>query len=404
MTDGPSAARTVWSRPVLILPLIAVLAGLVLRNAALLVVAENTPAPALSLRPPATGAPRRDPAPASRGSAGPFAAAVNPSLAAEPFFAAALESRDRGRRALAIRQMEEANRRDPRLTAAYVFLIEEYVRTGRIDEAIGKIAAVLRLPIDGERADRLMQALFLLASDAKARPVIQRALAANPPWRTGFIQFVARQGADPSLLFEVVRASAAEPTPRQSDEQRSFLAGLIAKQDYERAYLAWINFLPANAIENVSSVYDGNFRHLPGPPPFNWQLFPGGGVAAEMVDSARVPPGTALSASFFGDSRTAIAGQTLLLPPGDYMLSIAAAGETSSALGGSFVWELACLPAASVVATIEFTSLSEAATIRRATFSLPAQCKAQTLTLIGKPGETSAQISGEFGAISVKRR
>ena len=329
----------------------------------------------------------------------------NAPLASEPFFSAALHSRAIGQSAKATRQMREASRRDPRLVAAHLFLIEQSLRTGAVPEAMARIAIALRLPSDEGTDSHLMQALYLSARDARAGGTLNRILAANPPWRSTFVQYVASQSGDPNVLFTALRpASGKSPEQARVEEQRGFLNGLIAQRDYERAYLAWVNFLPGKTLGEISSVYDGAFRKMPGPPPFNWELFPGESATAEMIDDSRVPPGTALAVNFFGGSRTRIAEQMLFLPPGSYALTIAAVGNSESALGGGFAWEISCLPARSPIARLEFGGLSQTPIARRTSVAIPAECKAQTLTLFGVPGETNAQVSAEFGAISLKPR
>ncbi len=327
----------------------------------------------------------------------------NAPLSSDPFFVAALHSRAIGRSARATQQMREASRRDPRLVPAHLFLIEQYLRAGDVAGAMAQIAIALRLPSEEGTDSHLMQALYLIARDPRAGGTLDRILAANPPWRSTFVQYVASHGGDPTVLFAALRAKS--PEEARVEEQRGFLNGLIAQRDYERAYLAWVNFLPANALGAISSVYDGTFHKMPGPPPFNWELFPGDSATAEMIDDSHVPPGTALAVNFFGDSRTRIAEQMLFLPSGNYALTAAATGNSESALGGSFAWEIACLPAHGPIARLEFAQLGPAPIARRIPVAVPAaQCKAQTLTLFGVPGETNAQVSAEFGAISVKPR
>ena len=94
----------------------------------------------------------------------------------------------------------------------------------------------------------------------------------------------------------------------------------------------------------------------------------------------------------------------MFVPPGTYNLSIMAQGNSSSTMGGSFVWELSCLPAGTLAAKIDFDGLTDAPTTRRTPVAISTDCMAQTLTLVGVAGETSAQINAEFSAVSLERR
>ena len=403
----PSSVAINFSRPRLLLVLVAalLLVWFIIRNAGLELLGQTVPDIAERLWPTSPTALINQAVlkglsattPVSPEVAKRLAAAIrNAPLAYEPFFVAAVQNRSMGRRAVATRQMEEASRRNPRLVPAYLFLAEQYLRDDRPADALAKIAVALRLPVSAEENDRLMRALYLLAGNVKGRIALSRALAANPPWRVSFVQYVATRGSDRGALFDVVRTSSAN-----EDERKSFLVGLVAAEDFERAYLAWVNFLPPSAIDHVAPIYDGTFRKLPGPAPFNWELFTGDSATAEMIDDARVPPGTALSVNFFGSDRTMIATQTMLVPPGTYAMSIAAAGNSESVLGGSFSWELACLPGGSVLGRMSFGGLRANPTAHRMAVAIPANCRAETLTLFGIPGETNAQVNAEFSAISL---
>ena len=399
--------------------MIAVVTGVILlwfivRNAGLLLLTTSAPDLALRLVPASPHAViaqlQREAFAGSKPSTGALEKLSltirDTPLASEPFVAAALFSRARGQSVQATRQMLEASRRDPRLVAAHAFLIEQYVRSGQIREAIAQIAIALRLPSADGTNGRLMDALYLVAHDPRAGRALEQALAANPPWRSTFVQYVASRGEDPSILFTTLRST---PQSNQEDikleEQRSFLNGLIAKQDYERAYLAWVNFLPPSVLDRIAPIYDGTFKKLPGPGPFNWELFSDENATAEMIDESRVPPGSALAVNFFGSVPTRIADQLLFLPPGDYRLSVTAIGNSESAMGGSFAWEVNCLPSNTQIARVDFAGLSGVPITRRVSLTVaPQSCKAQQLSLMGIPGETSAQVSAEFGAMSIKHQ
>ena len=332
--------------------------------------------------------------------------ARNAPLLAEPFYAASMTSQARGRLSEAIARMEQATRRDPRLVQGHLLLIEQYAKAGRLAEATSEIAIALRLPLPDGVAERLMAALYQMSTDPRASAALARIFATNPAWRPSFVDYVSSRGDNPELLFKTLNESAARATaPGSSSEQTSFLEGLLAKKDYDRAYLAWVNFLPASVVDRATLVYDPDFRKLPGPAPFNWTLLSNEGASAEMTDGSRVPPGTALSVNFFGSGITHIAVQTLLAPPGNYQLSITAAGNSESALGGIFAWQVACLPGGTPIARLEFAGLKDRPITRRIAVTIPTtECGAQSLTLLGIPGETSAQTSGEFGAIRLTRQ
>src|SRR5690606_17691433 len=111
-------------------------------------------------------------------------------------------------------------------------------------------------------------AMAAITRDPASRPALIRLMDGKPLWRLEFLNVLNQQRADPALIFRLTQGPVGKSAVLgEGDEQAALLTALVKQGDYERAYLAWINFLPTSALASVSLVYDGAFEQRPGPPP-----------------------------------------------------------------------------------------------------------------------------------------
>jgi len=177
---------------------------------------------------------------------------------------------------------------------------------------------------------------------------------------------------------------------------------LVGSGDFQRAYLAWINFLPENALSGIAFVYDGDFAGLPGPPPFNWRLFSEGSGNAEMVRKSNLPQGTALEANYFSEQPATLAEQTIVLEPGSYVFSYSVTASRDGDIGGGLGWSLRCLDKQSRE-LLRSGLLPTQPTRVDVRFVVPAGCVAQKLSLVGTSGDVPATIRADYSGLTVTR-
>jgi hypothetical protein len=411
MTDRAAyrspAGRVSLPRLVLFLPIAFVLIWLIMRQLVLVLLASS---PNLPIHPlwPLSGATvieqsdirtlnalKGDPATVGRLRR----ALLDAPLAPDPFYAAAVVRVRRGDRAGAIPLLEQARRREPRWVAPRLLLAQQYLLTGHAAVAVGEIAGLTRLGTSV--GDQLLDALVPLSKDPTTRPAVIASLRRDPSLRQSFIAHVVRHGGDASLLF---KSLVSTPDARSaSDDQAAVVNMLAGSGDFQRAYLAWINFLPEKALSGIAFVYDGDFAGLPGPPPFNWKLYADGSGDAELTRKSRLPQGTALEANYFSEQPATLAEQTIVLEPGSYVFSYSVTGSRDGDLGGTLGWSLRCLDkqARELLRSSLLPSRPTRVDVR---FVVPAaDCAAQKLALVGTSGDVAATIRAEYSGLTVTR-
>jgi hypothetical protein len=410
MTDSAASrsfgGRISLSRLVLFLPIACVLIWLIIRQLVLALLVSSTSLPIHPLW-PLSGATviaqsdvrtlnalKGDPATVDRLRR----ALLDAPLAPDPFYAAAVVRVRRGDRAGAILLLEQARRREPRWAAPRLLLAQQYLLAGNADGAVGEIAVLTRLGTSA--GEQLLDALIPLSKDPATRPAVIAALRRDAELRRSFIAHVTSQGGDASLLF---KSLVSTPNANSaSDDQAAVVNMLAGSGDFQRAYLAWINFLPEQALSGIAFVYDGDFAGLPGPPPFNWKLYADGSGNAEMMRKSSLPQGTALEANYFSEQPATMAEQTIVLEPGSYIFSYSVTASRDGDLG-SLGWSLRCVDKQGRE-LLRSALLPARPTRVDVRFAVPATgCSAQKLSLVGASGDVPATIRAEYSGLTVTR-
>ena len=326
-------------------------------------------------------------------------AAIAEPLAYEPFFIAARAAEQSGRLSEAITLMEEARRRRPSYAAARVALMGYYAMAGRYVDSVAEADVAMRLSGEAQRA--ILPILAGMLPYREARPGIARILAGEPSWRGAFLD-VARAKADPDdaagLLAELRRLKPAAAT---APEASLLVSALVRTGRYPQARRVWLTLVPPADRGRGGLVFDGDFRGVPAPPPFNWTFAASAAGRAEPGRrSAGEPP--RLEASYFGGSPAVLAEQTLVLSPGRYRLSIQAKADREQ-VSADLSWQLTCLPARGGLARLPLSRFSQGYGGHALEFAVPAGCTAQSLSLLAEPGDLSQPINMQFRQLSVER-
>ncbi len=271
--------------------------------------------------------------------------------------------------------MELALRSDGRSLRPRIWLIDQAVRRRDYVTAVAHLDRLIMVNVPGRQLT--INAMTGIVRDPASHAPLAQKLATNPMWRHDFLYALNQKGMPADAVFGLTAQNSAQTSALF--EQSALLQSLLKNHEYERAYLAWINFLPEAQLKQVGNIYDPGFANLPGPAPFNWQFLNSQDGAAEF----RAPRG--LTISYLGAAPAVLAWQTLLLSPGRYTLSVIASGQDEY---NQLSWTVTCAEGGAPVVTTRLTSLSEGRRKYSTVFEIPASgCQAQQLALNGAPGE-----------------
>lgn len=307
-------------------------------------------------------------------------------LRADPFLVQAAIAQRSGNTARAEQLLLEARRRDPRSAAARYLLAEAWLREGRIADGLGELAMLAHL-LPGSSIE-LVPALAQYAQSPGAREQLARILSSNPQLKQPLLNALAADPANLELILHL-DGSVASPTGTRSPLwQARLINALIGQGAYERAYALWQRLAGHRGARPL--LFNGDFRRVSAPPPFNWNFASGRAGFAE-------PANGRMRVLFYGRENAALASQLLLLPAGTYRFSVSLSGSASP---GALAWVVSCAPSRKSLMQLGLGS----ATSAQASFDVPAgNCPAQSLELRGRAQDMPRESDLLVGTVAIER-
>lgn len=325
-------------------------------------------------------------------------AAVEAPLAYEPYFIGARVAEQAGRYRRATLLMEEARRRRPNSTSVRVALLGYYSLADAYQKAVDEADMAMR--INGSSMSLILPAFAkLVGADAKARQAIAVSLARKPPWRQAFLEVAATSNMDPLIARSLVADVRRLVPARGAEAEEAFLIrALVGAGQYREARTLWESLTPAPL--RATAVTDGSFKNMPALAPFNWKFGSGADGSAQM-DKPTEKTRAHLEVDYFGGGQLVLAEQTLAATPGNYRLISILTGE-GEAPDLELNWELYCLPASRLIATLKLQPFGRGVFRRETAVAIPASgCTGQSLALVGRPGEVPRTLRAEITEVAL---
>jgi hypothetical protein len=188
----------------------------------------------------------------------------------------------------------------------------------------------------------VMPALVQIADNKDATSGLRKLLSDNPPWRAEFFAALPNFISDARTPLDLLVAVKDSPNPPTTDDLRGYLNVLIGRKFYALAYYAWLQFLPAEQLNSLGLLFNGNFETMPSGLPFDWVIAPGGaGVTIDIAPAPDHEGGRALTIAF-EQGRVDFRGvtQLVMLAPGKYQFNGKYTGEITGQRG--LKWRLTC--------------------------------------------------------------
>ena len=304
-------------------------------------------------------------------------------LAPEPFLVQAALAERAGDLRRASLLLNEARLRDPRSKPAVFLLADVAMRQNRVVDALANIAILARLVPGGSM--QLIPSLAQFARTPGAEQQLSAILRDNPKLKRPLLISLANDPANAALVISLAGDDAKSTDVESISWKARVVSGLVAQGDYGRAYSIWRNFAGLQG-NDAPLLYNGEFKRTPAPPPFDWRYEAGSGGLAEP-DSGR------LHVLYYGRENFTLAQQLLLLRPGTYELRSPVNGaDAAQALS----WVVTCAKSGT-----ELLDSPIGGGILK--FSVPDNCEAQSLKLVGLASDAPQDIDTQIGPVSLVR-
>ncbi len=299
------------------------------------------------------------------------AAGLDP-LEDEPILLASLAN-THGDHAEAIELLEEARRRNPAGNEVRIFLLDRYLRAGKIAQAIGEIGSLNALLPAEKRKDLMQILLGLVAAPETRHQAI--AVVVQSPMRKPLIGELAKAGASSYLLLDLSKDLGS--LALESDDaqwSQSVTQTLVQHGDLAGARRLWQFYFDDPPA--TSGIFDPFFKGLAGPP-FGWQISSqAGSYAQRQADGLRV--------RYEGRDPAFFARQLLMLVPGSYRLDYGLA--KSEGRPPNLAWRIDCLSSGRTLLDLSFQQNYSFEEDQSPEFSVPADgCPGQWIALSGRP-------------------
>jgi hypothetical protein len=275
------------------------------------------------------------------------------------------------------------------------------------EETAYRIDAVLRA--HGSLSESLFPLLAQNFSAKKNVKFLAKTLTQNPPWRGGFLVFLAKQPAYDKLCLDLMRELKTTMNPISPAELRGIFSAWIKQHgSFDKSYFVWLDQLSADQLSLVKGIFDGEFSSTANNLYFDWTISSTRNGKSSIV----LKPGSgfdrALLVDFVGNKQAfRHVSQHLLLSPGNYVLSFDVMSKNIEAETG-LVWRLYCTKGNKVIAESDAIKSPVPWTKKTVQVELKSEnCETQILRLETKAsGGLNTSISGQiyFDSFEVKSK
>ncbi|TCD06725.1 hypothetical protein EYB45_03285 [Erythrobacteraceae bacterium CFH 75059] len=299
----------------------------------------------------------------------------------------AFQAELRGDTALSNRIFAHSTRLSRRELRPQLWAIEQAVSRGDLAGALRHYDIALKV------SDTARNTLYPVLANALPEPLVRAGLLArlrpDTVWARSFLDFVAGSGIQPgaaAAFLSEARAAGLEVTK----EQREYLVNaLFSAGQHDRAwqeYTALRGATPRNRSRDPRFALRTDVRT-----PLDWQVDADAGTGAAILAEGQVgvvdfaaPPGAG----------GPVVRQYQYLPPGTYTLE-GHFDQLQLGLGSRPFWQLAC-ENGQEIGRVEVPPSAAEATPFAGRLTVSAQCPVQVLTLIVRPVEDIAGVSGRL--------
>jgi hypothetical protein len=232
--------------------------------------------------------------------------------------------------------------RSPRDVISQAWLIEHYLKAGKVAAALDHADTLLR--VSPRLAGNLMPVMLDLAALPDAQPVLAERLLASPPWGERTLRHIVANAPDTDAVSPLLDALRTAPGGLPGGVLEAWLDRLTREARWGQAYLTWVSQLPPERLQALGNVYNGGFEWEPQQGGFDWRFGRIAGARVSRMTLPGVTDGAALRVSF-EDRRVPFSHvrQQLALPPGHYRLQLRARPDGLRTDRG-LVWTLSCAP------------------------------------------------------------
>jgi hypothetical protein len=279
---------------------------------------------------------------------------------------------------------------------ANLWLIEDAVKRGRMDQAMTDVDASLRTSLRGQAL------LFPILGKAIAEPGMQpqfvRLFRASPDWLPNFLSYYIGSKQKAAPLAQVILPIRKDLPASYDQLDRTLIGMMVVQHDFDAARAYERSIAGPGPKGTTSIVHHGRFEEEGPYPPIDWHLIR---ESAYGSDIEKGPKGNRLVVVSDEERPNLVARQLVQMAPGIYRLSTRGKMVTSND-DASAVWQVACAEPdkSGVLASIKY---GRGEAMLPVDFTVPGGgCRNYWVSLIAAAGFGTSSLQAEFQQVDVQ--
>lgn len=219
-------------------------------------------------------------------------------------------------------------------------LIGWSLQRGQIGDAVADIDTLLRRWPN--RFETVAPFFLQILGSESGYDATLASLADGAPWRGGLVRYLSGQPEGVSLAEELLADLSSTDKPATPVELSTVINGRLRIGQYEQAYRSFLFSLSPAERAYEGYVYNSHFAPLSLLRPFDWEYRSQRGVELTVPNKDEPESGVRIRFLNAPVRETGMA-QMVMLPPGDYTLTVEASAKNLS-LPKQLRWVIYCWP------------------------------------------------------------
>lgn len=270
-----------------------------------------------------------------------------------------------------------------------LWAIEEAVNRGNIAGALRRYDVALRTSTEAQGI------LFPILASALSEPAIRRELlgimTTEPIWSASFIAFAAASGRDPIATAQFFRERRRTGLPVGEPEGAAIVNSLFRAGRFDEA---WSEYTLLRPGANAAASRDPGFGMVTQlRTPFDWNTADNTVLSSAILETKE---GGVLDFSVPSSVGGTVVSQVQMLPPGAYRLQGRSAGLDQPERSRPY-WLLSCY-GGQELGRVPLPNSVQRQEAFAGSFTVPAKCPVQTLSLVVRSTQDINGVSGQVRA------